>query len=259
MRGKRMARFGWAAALLGLLAASPALGQDDEQTQSFAAMFLWSDSLLGLCIIWLLIVLSMVSIGMALMFALRYRRTAMVPDDTWQNIQQMLEGKRFREAIEYAGNDDSYLGRVINAGLREASNGYSAMAQAVEESSEAETSRILRPIELLNTLGQVAPMMGLFGTVYGMIVAFQQLVAAGGKPDPAKLAAGISTALVTTFWGLVVAIPALAAYSLVRNRIDQLASEGTLAAEELIAPFKPSRKSRGSSSGSGRGQSSSES
>jgi len=92
--------------------------------------------------------------------------------------------------------------------------------------------------------------MGLFGTVYGMILAFQQLVASGGSPDPAKLAAGISTALVTTFWGLIVAIPALAAYALIRNKIDALTSEGLVIAEELISPFKPGAKRSSSSSSS---------
>jgi biopolymer transport protein ExbB len=100
----------------------------------------------------------------------------------------------------------------------------------------------LRPLEYLNVLGNIAPMLGLFGTVYGMIVAFQTLVEEGGSADPGKLAAGISTALVTTFWGLIVAMPALAAYALIRNKIDALTSEGILIAEELINTFKPGNK-----------------
>ena len=140
-----------------------------------------------------------------------------IPEDTQNQIETLLAEKRYREAIEFSGTDSSYLAKVVNSGLSEASNGYGAMERAVEESSDAETTRMLRPIEYLNVLGNIAPMMGLFGTVYGMIVAFQKLVETGGKPDPGKLAAGISTALVTTFWGLVVAVPALASYSLIRN------------------------------------------
>ena len=96
-------------------------------------------------------------------------------------------------------------------------------------------------------MGNIAPMVGLFGTVYGMIVAFQQLVDAGGSPDPVDLAAGISTALVTTFWGLVVAIPALAAYAVVRNKIDAITAEGLVAAEQIIKPFRPSRQKKSAS------------
>ena len=80
-----------------------------------------------------------------------------------------------------------------------------------------------------------------------LLVAFQRLGDAGGSPDPVELAGGISTALVTTFWGLVVAIPALAAYALIRNKLDALAAEALLAAEGLLRPFKPSSRKSGSS------------
>src|SRR5690606_31007928 len=98
------------------------------------------------------------------------------------------------EAIEYAQGDPSYLAALINAALGEASNGYPAMERAIEEEADSGISKMLRPLEFLNVMGNVSPMLGLFGTVYGMILAFQQLVAAGGRPDPAQLAAGISTA-----------------------------------------------------------------
>ncbi len=100
----------------------------------------------------------------------------------------------------------------------------------------------LRRIEYLNVLGQVSPMIGLFGTVYGMILAFQAIVAAGGNADPVLLAGGISTALTTTFWGLVVAIPALTGYGIIRNKIDELTTEATMAAEELVNQFRPKAK-----------------
>lgn len=209
---------------------------------SFFQAFFWSEDLLGLAIIWLLIACSFVSIGLTLLFVMRYRRDNLLPDAAKTRLEQLLAAKKYREAIAEANDDPSYLGRITSAALNEASNGYSAMERALEESGDAEATRILRPIEALNVLGNIAPMMGLFGTVYGMIVAFQRLVDAGGSPDPVDLAAGISTALVTTFWGLVVAIPALAAYAVVRNKIDALTAEGLVAAEEIIRPFRPKRK-----------------
>ena len=109
----------------------------------------------------------------------------------------------------------------------------------MEQTSDELTTNRLRRIEYLNVLGQVSPMIGLFGTVYGMILAFQAIVATGGNADPVMLAGGISTALTTTFWGLVVAIPALAGYAIVRNRIDAHTTEATLAAEELLNHFRP--------------------
>jgi biopolymer transport protein ExbB len=72
-----------------------------------------------------------------------------------------------------------------------------------------------------------------------MILAFREIVAAGGTPDPVGLAAGIGTALTTTFWGLIVAIPALAGYALLRNAIDGHAVEGSRAAESMLGRFRP--------------------
>ncbi len=105
-------------------------------------------------------------------------------------------------------------------------------------------ARRTRAVEILSILGAVGPMMGLFGTVYGMIKAFWTLVEIGGSPDPSDLAEGISTALVTTFWGLVVGIPAVAGYALIRNKIDALGAEVIFEADRLIGQFRPSTSKR---------------
>ena len=236
-------------AALSLLIASPTLAQGEEM--SMFQMFFWSDDTIGLIIIWLLILMSIICIGYSIMLILRYRKTAIVPEDTQIQLEEMLSAKQYRDAIAFANEDPSYLGKVASAGLNEASNGYAAMERAIEETSDAEVSRMLRPIEYLSVLGNISPMMGLFGTVYGMIVAFKKLVEVGNA-NPQELAAGISTALVTTLWGLIVAIPALAAYAIIRNKIDAMTSEGTLVAEELIRPFKPGAKKSSSSSASSK-------
>jgi len=264
MRSKKM---DWAIMMLmGLmLATAPLMAQDDggdggaaaapaaaasstpEATtggasSSFFEQFFWSSDILGLIIIWLLLFMSAMSIGFSIKLFMTYRRASVVPSDTSEAVEALLADKKYRDAIEYVNADNSYLGKLVAAALGEASAGYNAMERAIEEEGDYETARMLRPIEYLNVLGNIAPMLGLFGTVYGMILAFQQLVAAGGKPDPASLAAGISTALVTTFWGLVVAMPALAVYALVRNKVDALTTEGIVVAADLIRPFKPGAK-----------------
>ncbi|MEM8494306.1 MAG: MotA/TolQ/ExbB proton channel family protein [Planctomycetota bacterium] len=232
----------------------PVAAQDGPSTRSFFQMFLWSDDPMGLAFIWILVLLSVVSVTLSIRFAMQFRRSTIMPDETRAEIEELLSQKKYRDAIDYAQSDPSFLGRVTGTALSEAPNGYGAMERAVEEAGDAETTKMLRPIELLNVLGNIAPMMGLFGTVYGMIVAFQSLVSAGGSPDPTELAAGISTALVTTLWGLVVAIPALAGYALVRNKVDALTSEALLVSEDLISTFKPSGKKGKKSSSSGRGE-----
>jgi biopolymer transport protein ExbB len=85
-------------------------------------------------------------------------------------------------------------------------------------------------------------MVGLFGTVFGMIKLFNAIVIAGGQPQPAQLAEGISVALVTTFWGLFIAIPALAIHGVFQNRIETILSDATVEAENILPQIKPSLK-----------------
>jgi len=242
-----------AAALLGgLLLTAPAMAQDSAG--SFFKAFMWTDDVIGLVVIWVLVAASVFVIGYISRLALKYRRSTLIPEATRTSIEEALAGKRYREAIDIANEDNSYLGKLVSGALNEASNGFSAMERTVEEVGDRETTRMLRPLEYLNVMGNIAPMLGLFGTVYGMIRAFFALVDAGGQAEPTKLAAGISTALVTTFWGLIVAMPALAGYALIRNKVDELSSEGLLIAEDLIRPFKPaSKKAAGGGGGSSGG------
>ena len=210
------------------------------QTVSWFGHFLWTDDALGNLIIWLLLAMSGASIGFAMRLLLTYQKKKMLPQGTKKRIFDALAERQYREAIEISDQSPSLMCKIISSALHESPNGYVAMERAIEESSESETLKALRPLEYLNVLGNIAPMIGLFGTVYGMIHAFQQLVAHGGNAEPAQLAAGISTALITTFWGLIVAVPALTCYALIRNKVDSVASESVKIAEEMIRPFKPS-------------------
>ena len=245
----------WIGALAAALAlARPGLAQEagsgPEVTRYFGMFFVIED-LLGQIIVILLLLMSAFSVAYVIKLFVDNRRAVLIPQALYDELQQLLSDQKYRDAVELTSEDPTFLGKLVSGAMNEASSGYGAMERAIEEVSDAETSRRLRPIEYLNVIGNIAPMMGLFGTVYGMIVAFQKLVDAAGRPEPQELAGGISTALVTTFWGLIVAIPALAGYALVRNKVDALTTEGVLLAEELIRPFRPARRgSGGSSSGS---------
>jgi biopolymer transport protein ExbB len=192
----------------------------------------------------ILIPLSILMVALVVEHAIKIRRKRMIPPDLHQRIRELFEQRKFRDVLDLTNDEPSDLGHVINAALAQAGSGFAAMERALEEALDQRTARLFRKIELLNTIGNVSPMIGLFGTVFGMIVAFQTLVESGGQPDPGKLAAGISVALVTTFWGLLVGIPALTAFAIFRNRVDGLTAECAITADELLMVFKP---------GSGRG------
>ncbi len=240
---------------------TPAAGAEDQAVSGVASRFLISRKtgggieILGTFIIWLLIVLSMLGIGLIGMMVLTNQRKSILPPAVVAEARQLIATGKFRELLTLSENEPSYFSQVLHGALKESSHGFSAMIRALEQTSDELTTIRLRRVEYLNVLGQVSPMIGLFGTVYGMILAFQAIVATGGNADPVALAGGISTALTTTFWGLVVAIPALAGYAIVRNKIDELTTEATLVAEELCNQFRPKPKSasRSESRGSGSG------
>ena len=242
----------------------PADAAADRRAGSFAEAFFMARKtvpgsaerrveVLGSAIIWFLLLLSMLSIGLIGYVAMRNRRREILPDESIEHLKSALSREQYSDAIRLAGDDPSDFGRIMHSALREASHGFGAMMFGLQQASEELATERLRRIELLNVLGQVSPMIGLFGTVYGMILAFRSIVAAGGNADPVLLAGGIGTALTTTFWGLVVAIPALAGYAIVRNKIESLSAEATLTAVELINEFRPRKSSTtGGSEASGK-------
>jgi len=192
---------------------------------------------LGTGIIWLLITASAASLGATLYFVWSTQSSALIPRQSLGPVSRFLAAGGYRQAIQVAAEDHSFFGTVLHTTLLTAPKGHAAMVMAMEDAADEETARRLRKVDFLNLVGQLAPMAGLFGTVYGMILAFQSIVSAGGNADPVLLAGGIGTALVTTFWGLVVAIPALMGYAVIRNRILNASEEVIAEVTKLIRPF----------------------
>jgi biopolymer transport protein ExbB len=230
-------------------AATLALAAPVQAGPSFATAFFVSlDQLpdggtrvdwIGSAMIWALIAMSLAS-GALIWIALSSNRAEdILPPAAVEEMRRAVAEGRFAEAIEQSRARGGDFGRVLHAALVAAPGGHDAMLRAAEAAADEQVVRRLRRVEVLNVLGQVAPMVGLFGTVYGMIVAFFTIAQSGGTADPVALAGGIGTALVTTFWGLLVAIPALSTYAVVRNRIDAAGAEGAREVERICARFRP--------------------
>lgn len=187
----------------------------------------------------ILIPMSVAMVALATEQFVSIRRKKLLPPATQEKLKELFAERRYPEAQTLAENEPSMLGAVVGAALREAAGGPPAIERAVQERIESRTTRLFRKIEYLNVIGNVSPMVGLFGTVYGMIQAFERLRTTQGVPDASKLAGGISVALVTTFWGLLIAIPALSVYAISRNRIDGASAECALWVDELFTGFSP--------------------
>ncbi|MEE2681114.1 MAG: MotA/TolQ/ExbB proton channel family protein [Planctomycetota bacterium] len=238
-----------------LITASATHAEDAGVDPTFGGAFFYSRSAgpdgiiriewFGSCLIWLLLLLSIIGIGYLVKLATSNVRKHIAPPEHMDRIEKLIRQSAWRDALALTSKDHSDFSLITHATLEEAPNGFEAMASRMELVASEVTAERFRQIEPLNVLGQVAPMIGLFGTVYGMIVAFGSIVASGGNADPVALAGGIGTALVTTFWGLLVAIPALAGYAMLRNRVDALEGEAEGRILEFLEHFDPKKKSPG--------------
>ncbi|HNQ21480.1 MAG TPA: MotA/TolQ/ExbB proton channel family protein [Phycisphaerae bacterium] len=250
MEESTLIRVAFLAALLAvvvlLVVTRPLLAQPPGEAEAAEHGLRWFDFfvLKGGNITLGLIGLSLVTIALAVEHCLTIRRATIIPPAAAGQTQELIDNKQYLEAVQYTAEDPSMMGYVVHAGLMEAPHGYEAMERAIEEALEERAARLFRKIEYLNVIGNVAPMIGLFGTVYGMILLFVSIYQANALPAPQVVADNISIALLTTFWGLVVAIPALSIFAIFRNRIDVLTAECALAAERLLATFKGATGSR---------------
>jgi biopolymer transport protein ExbB len=152
-------------------------------------------------------------------------------------VHALLAQKQFKQAEELCRQNPSLLGEILQAGLSEIGLEYSDIEKSMEDASVEQSSRLLRKIEYLSVIGSIAPMLGLLGTVWGMILAFLEFESKA-NPQVSELAPGIYKALVTTLMGLGVAVPAVAMFAIFRNRVDGLVAETSLLAEHVFADFR---------------------
>jgi biopolymer transport protein ExbB len=187
---------------------------------------------------YVIIALSVIAVGLIIDDLLLLRHKVLLPADEIEELRALVAAGRGAEVA--AGQPrSSFIGAMAVAGLRELDRGYEAVVKGMEDAADEVTGRLLRRIEYLNVIANVSPMLGLLGTVMGMVQCFNQISVAAGGADPRLLAAGIFQALMTTVMGLIVAIPAFFAFSLFRNRVDALAAAAAARAEEVLSPLRP--------------------
>ncbi len=186
----------------------------------------------------LIILLSCVALGLIIDDAVTIRKEKLAPPDQIAAFKKLVAERKIEAVIKMAGEKPSFLSNIVSAGLNEINLGYQGMIKAMEDSAEALSAGLARKIEHLNVIGNISPMMGLLGTVIGMLRCFNEISQVTGAIDPKQLAGGIFEALVTTCLGLIVAIPTIYFYAIFRNRIDELTGEVALAAEEIITTYK---------------------
>jgi biopolymer transport protein ExbB len=210
-------------------------GGNDEKRMSMLA---WTYQALGLGYMLIFLGLSFTLVALFVMNILTARRENVCPVHLVEGFEGHLNEKRYQEAFEMAKNDDSFLGQVLAAGLAKLSSGYAQAIEAMQEVGEEENMKLEHRLSYMALIGTLSPMFGLFGTVHGMISAFSVIAIAGSTPKASELAVGISTALFTTLVGLAIAIPAIAAYNILKNRVARLVLEVGILSENLMSRFE---------------------
>lgn len=202
----------------------------------------------------IIIVLSFVAVVMIVAQAVRVRRQALAPPEAIETLDRHLRQGGVDAAIAFCedSENDSFLTRVMGSALIRCSRspfGFLELKAALEDVGQLQVARLYRLTDGINLIASIAPMLGLLGTVVGMVGAFDAIQAADGPVRPDALAGSISQALITTVLGLIVAIPCTAAYTYLRTRIDTLVDEVGDVIEELAAHLES-----GDASGAGGGR-----
>lgn len=211
---------------------------DSESSEEDMSVFKWLIEALGTLYITVFLLLSFTFVALFVMNVITARRDSVCPVGLVESFEACLNDKKYQDAYDMAKADESMLGNVLSAGLAKLSSGYAPAIEAMQEVGEEETMKMQHRLSYIALIGTISPMIGLFGTVHGMINSFFTIATAGATPDPADLAGGISKALLTTLIGLAIAIPAIAVFNILRNRVDRLVLEVGVLSEGLMSRFQ---------------------
>jgi biopolymer transport protein ExbB len=194
----------------------------------------------------IIVLMSVVAVGFVIEHALTIRKERLMPEATLEQLEELIAKGDLPAAVQLCEDPRNYslATDVVLAGIERFQSsefGFADYKSAVEEAGEDHTARLYRKTDGLNIIGVIAPMLGLFGTVEGMMESFNVIASTEGAAQPYQLADSISKALVTTWLGLVVAIPSMVAFSYFRNKIDSLVSECGKRVERVLTPLSRRR------------------
>jgi biopolymer transport protein ExbB len=182
--------------------------------------------------IWFLLLASVIAVALIIERATALRRAKIVPAGLLQSAVAEYRRTGVTEELLKRLDAHSPLGKVFAAGLRNDKSSREVMKEAIEEAGRGAAHELERFLTSLGTIASISPLMGLFGTIVGMIEIFGSATGAGNNPQ--QLAHGISVALYNTGFGLIIAIPAMIAYRHFRALVDSCVIEMELQALKLV-------------------------
>lgn len=203
---------------LFLVCASFARAGDDIANMSFFEMVVAYGGWVG----WVIVAVSVWTMALVIEMSVNFKPDKICSPELIDELEALLEEDEFQEALELCESQPNFLTNSLSAALPRINEGWGEMKAAMEAQGGIEGLKLQQKVGWLLFLSNLAPLLGLFGTVVGMIIAFQDIVRLGAKVTPTDLASGISQALITTFDGLVAGMPALFFYQLFRNKATKI-------------------------------------
>ena len=185
----------------------------------------------GICMIFLGL-LSVLATASVIYHFMYVRADKLTPPEFSENLLFLLEKKEYEKAISVCRQQNNMISTIALKGLEKLSKGKAVVEQALQYEGKANLEKLWQNLNYLGDIAVIAPMLGLLGTIFGMIDAFNYFK--GGTISPIVLTQGLAKAMVNTAFGLVITVPCLAFYSYFRGRISKITSTAETVASEII-------------------------
>lgn len=191
-----------------------------------------------------LLLLSIYFTALVIRLFMEFRVSEAVPAALVEKLEAAIRDKKFQDAYDVCKDNDSFLARLVRTGIANLPSGRTEAKESMQQVTEEMVTTLEMKISYLAIIGTLGPMIGLVGTIWGMILSFQEIAtAAGAQPRPEKVAEGISTALFITLEGVSLAVPAIFFFAFFRNRIAQMTMESNRVADRTINSLVAAAKS----------------
>ena len=206
--------------------------------------FLWviySSGLIGAFIL----ALSIYFVATVIRLFIELRPEVAMPTQEVAQCEQLLQARDYQGLYDFASKCDSLYGRLVSVGIAELPSGLTEAREVMDRNADAETVDMERKISMLAVLGTLGPMIGLVGTLKGMISSFSVIALSDVQLKASEVAGGISEALLLTFEGVALSVPAIYFFAVFKNRVAKISVDTLLAADELVRRIVQQAKSKG--------------
>jgi biopolymer transport protein ExbB len=230
-------------------AEAPAAGGEEAKPVQ-KSRFMWfirSSGLIGLGIL----ILSIYFVATVIRLFIELRLPVAMPPEEIAAAETLLQSRDYQGLYDFASKSHSFYSRLVSVGIAELPSGLPEAREVMDRTADAETVDMERKISMLAVIGTLGPMIGLVGTLKGMIASFAVIALSDTQMKASQVAEGISEALLLTFEGVALSVPAIFLFAVFKNRVAKISVETLLAADELVRRLVQQAKQKPAPGGHG--------